>query len=170
MKAGNHAEAFDPVGLVSAFNARRVRYLLIGRQAVVLYGAPLFSFDYDFWVHPEDRDKTYEVLEAAGLLSRHPIEDNKPIVMFENDEGVKIDIFFVSRMSSDSKGVDLVFDEVFQRAIVKADPKADFYIRLPAIEDLISLKMLAGDRPKDLEDIEYLRVIQSSGPSHGGAW
>jgi len=55
---------FDPVELINAFNANNIRYVLIGRQAVVQYGANLFSFDYDFWVHPEDRTNTYKVDET----------------------------------------------------------------------------------------------------------
>jgi hypothetical protein len=35
----------------------------------------------------------------------------------------------------------------------------NFAIRLPHIDDLIGLKKI-GERPKDLEDIEYLKALK----------
>jgi hypothetical protein len=36
--------------IIQQFNSKLIRHVLIGRQAVVLYGAPVTSFDYDLWV------------------------------------------------------------------------------------------------------------------------
>jgi hypothetical protein len=33
--------------IIQQLNSNLVRYVIIGRQAVVLYGAPITSFDYD---------------------------------------------------------------------------------------------------------------------------
>ena len=40
--------------LFKAFNAGGVRYLLIGGQAMRLYGMPRFSMDWDFFIPPHD--------------------------------------------------------------------------------------------------------------------
>jgi len=37
---------------IRELNKRHLRYLLIGGQAVTLYGSPVVSFDFDFWVDP----------------------------------------------------------------------------------------------------------------------
>ena len=44
----------EPIDFIKALNQKDVRYLLVGRQALVQYGAPLQSFDYDFFVSPDE--------------------------------------------------------------------------------------------------------------------
>jgi len=153
---------FDPLKLIRQFNKNNIKYILIGRQSVVQYGAPLFSFDYDFWVHPEDRGKTFEITESFGLSSG--LEDKprakKPIVTFDDDEGNKVDVFFARVLAGKNKDISLSFDEVFKRSGVKKDPKSDFYVRIPDIDDLILLKQLGDMAAKDYEDVEYLESIK----------
>ena len=40
--------------LFSALNAAGIRYLLVGGQAMRLYGMPRFSMDWDFFIPPRD--------------------------------------------------------------------------------------------------------------------
>lgn len=42
--------------LFSALNAARVRYLLVGGQAMRLHGMPRFSMDWDFFIPPRDEE------------------------------------------------------------------------------------------------------------------
>jgi hypothetical protein len=149
---------FDPVEFIGALNSLKVRYLLIGRQAVVQYGAPLFSFDYDFWIDPGDRNAVYGIASQFELTGRYSALDMKPIDSFTDDEGNKVDAFFVGVFSK--KDIRLAFDDVYGRSVLKADPESDFFVRIPSIDDLIDLKRLGDMRPKDLEDIEYLEVIR----------
>lgn len=157
------SEEFDAVSLIDSLNRERVKYLLIGRQAVVLYGAPLLSFDYDFWVSPGDREKVYECLYAFGLQSRYKPSDKRPIDIFTDDEGNKVDVFFASVMENRDRNIFVDFETVYQRSARKADPDTDFFVQVPAVDDLISLKQLGEMRPKDAEDIEYLEKIKSAG-------
>jgi hypothetical protein len=152
---------FDPVEFIMVLNRRKVRYLLIGRQAVVQYGAPLFSFDYDFWIDPGDRNAIYEIASQFELIGRYSALDMKPADSFTDDEGNKVDAFFVGVFSK--KGMTLAFDDVYGRSVSKADPDSDFFVRIPSIDDLIDLKRLGDMRPKDLEDIEYLETIKEKG-------
>lgn len=126
------------------------------------YGAPLFSFDYDFWVHPEDRDKTFDIIESFGLSSgfKNKPRTKKPIVIFDDDEGNKVDVFFAKVLAGKNKDISISFDEAFKRSVVKKDPKSDFYVRIPHIDDLILLKQLGDMAPKDYEDVEYLKSIK----------
>jgi hypothetical protein len=56
-------------------------------------------------------------------------------------------------------GVQVDFDEVWSRRVdVNVAPGVD--IRIPSVEDLILTKRFAA-RPKDLEDIRLLRILQS---------
>ncbi|MCX7793149.1 MAG: hypothetical protein N2257_01900 [Thermodesulfovibrionales bacterium] len=151
---------FDPLEIIKAFNREGIRYILIGRQAVVQYGAPLFSFDYDFWIDPEDRFSVYRLLERLCLSGKYSSEDKRPVDSFSDDEGNKIDVFFVKAFDKPSIGISLDFDKVYERSVVKKDPDSDFYVRIPSIDDLIKLKQLGELRPKDLEDIEYLKKLK----------
>jgi hypothetical protein len=149
---------FDPIQFIKELNKKKIRYLLIGRHAVIQYGAPLFSMDYDFWVHPDEKKKLLKLVEDdfEGELS-HAIEEKKPIYTAYIDD-YKIDLFFVRKITN-LDGETLSFDSCYKNSIVKSDPDGAFYIRLPEIDDLIILKKM-GNRPKDLEDIEYLKSIK----------
>ena len=53
-------------GLILAFNAAGVRYLLVGGQAMRLTGMPRFSMDWDFFIPPHDENnftKLNEILK-----------------------------------------------------------------------------------------------------------
>ena len=39
----------EPLQFLKGIHAAGVRYLLIGRQAVIAYGGPMFSMDYDIY-------------------------------------------------------------------------------------------------------------------------
>lgn len=149
---------FDPIELIKSLNKRGIRYLLIGRQAVVQYGGPLFSFDYDFWVHPDDRDNAYGILEDFGLTGKYNASDGRPLDSFFDDKGNKVAAFFVKIMSKED--IEVVFDEVYARAVIKADPDSGFFVRIPPVDDLINLKRMGEMRPKDYEDIEYLQTLK----------
>jgi len=58
-----------------------IRYLIIGRRAIILYGGPVLTADYDFWIHPADKKKTLSLLsdELGFELSDAP-NTKKPIV------------------------------------------------------------------------------------------
>ncbi|MBI3391878.1 MAG: hypothetical protein HY039_01685 [Nitrospirae bacterium] len=141
--------------LIKKFNARGVRYLLIGRQAIVLHGAPLTSFDYDLWVSPQSRSEAFSVLDAEGFEPSSSERDKKPIVTFVRDI-TKIDVFIVSGF-----GRHLSFEECEGRADVLRDERERFFLRVASIDDLIRLKEFRGrPRPKDLEDIEYLKKLR----------
>lgn len=140
--------------IIRQFNENRVRYIIIGRQAVVLYGAPVTSFDYDLWLSSEDRDKAFGILEQDGFEASSEKEDKRPLVTFVNDL-VKIDIFFVKAFG---KRID--FDHCFRNSVIVKDKDSDFFIRLATPADLITLKSFREPlREKDREDIAYLRKL-----------
>lgn len=58
--------------LLSAFNARRVRFLLVGGYALSYYGRPRTTGDLDLWVdpHPDNAERVYEALADFGAPVR----------------------------------------------------------------------------------------------------
>lgn len=54
--------------LLSAFNARRVRFLLVGGYALSFYGRPRTTGDLDLWVEPilRNAEKVYDALAEFG--------------------------------------------------------------------------------------------------------
>ena len=63
-------------------NAQKVRYLLVGGQAMRLLGMPRFSMDWDFFIPPKDEAnlaKLNDILEAeldAPLVPLGPAGEN----------------------------------------------------------------------------------------------
>lgn len=136
---------------------RSVRFVVIGGQAVLLHGIPLFSFDFDLWVDPASRadvlgwlreDDELEVSDGAARPT--------PIVrVFAGRE--RMDLFFVKAMTN-RDGVTLTLDEVLARAESLSDPAAGLHaVPVPSIDDLIALKRMApAPRSKDEEAIRQL--------------
>jgi hypothetical protein len=54
--------------LFAAFNAARVRYLLVGGYALAFHGRPRFTKDLDVWLDPESENaqRAYAALETFG--------------------------------------------------------------------------------------------------------
>lgn len=148
---------FNLEDLVNELETQGIRYLLIGGQAVTIYGSPLVSFDFDFWVDPAQRKDFFKIADSLDLEYGEGT-NNKPLVVFHAEEE-KIDVFFVKKMST-KEGCSLVFEECYKKAVPLKDPTG-FIIHVPTIDDLIALKT-CKKKPsvKDLEDIEYLRIIK----------
>ncbi len=145
--------------IVRTFNKKKIRYLLIGRQALMFYGAPLFTYDYDFWIHPEDKDMVFDYMEdTLGMEASRNRTEKRPIFAFHSDSADKIDVFIVRKITN-KEGETLDIDECLGRAVEIRQPDSDFFVRVPSIDDLIKLKKM-GKRPKDMEDIEYLETIK----------
>lgn len=137
--------------IVEKFNANKIKYLLIGRQAVVLYGLPVTSFDYDFWIWPEDRQKIYKILSDEGFEPSVDIEEKRPIVFFVRDI-YKIDTFFAKQFGK------LKFEDCHKRAKIFSEKDFSIYIASP--EDIIALKKFRSPlQAKDTEDIKFLTKI-----------
>jgi hypothetical protein len=152
---------FNFPDLVKELNKEHIRYILIGRQALILYGAPLLSFDYDLWVHPDDRKKLLQYLvNIKNFEITRDISDPSPIcTVFAGTE--KVDLFFNKTITNlESETID--FEVSYNNAIkIRDDSDPDFLIRIPSIEDLVKLKKLRARNMKDEEDIKYLLSIKS---------
>lgn len=145
--------------LARELEAMGVEWLLIGGQAVRLYGGPRPSYDWDIWVNPRDRVRTLTWLrDGLGLeLSAEP-EEPRPIVKAYAGAD-RLDIFGV-RSLTNLDGVTVTFADAHARSTVLRDPASRVQLRLPCIDDLIALKRMREGQPRDEEDIRFLRVRQ----------
>ena len=58
----------DFFDIVKDFNEMGIKYLIIGRRAVVLYGAPVLTADYDFWIDSNEKDKVLAYFRRKDAL------------------------------------------------------------------------------------------------------
>jgi len=141
--------------LLSAFNANRVKYVVIGGYAVFLHAQPRMTKDMDVFIEssPENAFVTYEALAEFGApLANFTVEDfadGKTVSRF----GVPpICVEVIQRID----GVD--FARVYANSVpVKID--GDVSARYISAEDLIANKLASG-RPQDLADVDAIRNRQ----------
>ena len=151
----------DHKDLLSAFNARGVRYLIVGGYAVVFHAQPRFTKDIDLFIKadPTNAQATYAALAAFGA----PVGDLDP-QDFANPEN-----FF--RFGQDPVGVDVLpqisgidFDDAWNRRVEGViDEETGLKAFFISKEDLIAAKLATG-RLRDLGDVEALRAATGASP------
>ncbi len=146
----------DPLDFLRRLHASDMRYLLVGRQAMVLLGAPVLSADYDFYLSPEPEDlKTLLSLAEDLRLEVSPKQASRRPFFSLLGDTLKLD-FFRARRYSIPGGESFTFDEIFERR--KVIPVDDFAVYVPTVRDLIRTKMIRG-LPRDMEDLKYLQAL-----------
>ncbi len=146
----------DPVDLLKELYRRRLPYLLVGRQALVLVGAPVMTADYDFFFSPR-REDLQALLALAAEKDLEPSAKTlhlRPFFSLLSDTQ-KFD-FFRAKAYSTVSGVSFTFEEIYARKQVFA--VEGFEIHVPCLRDLILTKQIRN-WPKDQEDIKYLQVL-----------
>lgn len=142
------------IDAIRMLNGGNVRLLIIGRRAVILYGAPLMTADYDLWIDPADRERALSILEDAGIELSRPRDSQSPFIT--GFSGMrKFDLFF-HRSISNTKGELIEFDSCHARSELIDDPDKQVSFRVPSIPDLIKMKQIRESNVKDEQDIEFL--------------
>ena len=152
IKTENEIEFLD---LLREFDRRGIRFLIIGRRAVVLHGAPVLTADYDLWIHPEYKKKTLSFLsdDLDFELSQPP--ETRKLVVTAFCGRKKYDLFFHRSVRTiESETVD--FDECYRNSVVREGTSEQVRFCIPSIDDLIRLKKIRKPNAKDQQDIEYL--------------
>ena len=142
--------------LLSAFNANRVKYVVIGGYAVFVHAQPRMTKDLDVFIEssPANALATYKGLAEFGApLTKFTVEDfadGKTVGRF----GVPPICFEVIQSIS---GVD--FATVYKNSVpVVID--GEIRARYISAEDLITNKLASG-RPQDLADVDAIRQAQA---------
>lgn len=140
--------------LLSIFNAKGVRYLVVGGYAVSLHAQPRTTQDIDFFIaaDPQNAAHVYAALQEFGA----PLEGLSP-----EDFAVAGKFF---RMGRSPLAVDILpeidgvnFETAWKnRTAVLVDEPSGLKALFISSEDLIANKLAAG-RPQDLADVAALR-------------
>ncbi len=127
-----------------------VRYMVIGGQAVLLYGEPRLTKDIDVTldVSPERLSTVLPLLDAMGL---EPLVDPEPFVQEtmvlpcqHAETGIRVDLIF--SFSPYEQGA---MERVHLVELGRTQ------VRFASPEDIIVHKIVAG-RPRDLEDVKSI--------------
>lgn len=141
----------DYEDLFKAFNEHKIRYLVVGGQAVIFYSEPRYTKDMDVWVPPElnDAETVYKALKKFGApLTRVKPKDftNKKIHYQIGVAPVRIDI-----MTHVSGTAPIRAWKTKRRSRYGKTP-----ISVIDIQELIQTKRAAG-RPQDIIDLAKLQ-------------
>lgn len=151
-----------------ALNKSRVRYVVAGGAAVVLYGYPRFTGDLDLIVDLEERnlEKFYDALTAISYFPKVPVtrdqlKDKQMRDKWRREKGMVV--FSFVHKNPPFEIVDMFIDEPIkfqdiykQRKIIRID---NVRVPLIGIDHLIKLKQKA-DRLKDREDVAQLKAVK----------
>jgi len=144
--------------LIQLFNANRVRYLLIGGQALRLEGLPRSTMDWDFYIPPKDAEnirKINELLAAdldVALLPLGPGGENF-IQTYQTGFGVIQFHLAVPGLPP--------FDEAEKNAVTRRTDRGTPVCCVSG--RLLLASKLAANRPQDQLDIEFLREKERLG-------
>lgn len=142
--------------IARALDSYRIPYMLVGGQAVLLYGEARLTADVDITigVGPGDFPVVLNAAKEAGLQARIP----------SPADFVKQNLVLPCEQLSSSKiRVDLIFSlSHFERQAIeraRVVTVGETPVRYATPEDLTILKVLAG-RPRDLEDVRSILLKQ----------
>ncbi|MDI6751376.1 MAG: hypothetical protein QME07_00730 [bacterium] len=148
----------DPVEFIDAIHKAEIRYLLIGRQAMIAHGIPVQTFDYDLYIDGEieNEKKFIEVAENFDLFPSKPLEKLHQYFMFKLENDITIDVFRCKKIIN-QEGEAISFEEIYKNRNVIKD-ETGFFVNVPCIDDLIKLKKT--DRYKDSVDVQFLEKFK----------
>jgi hypothetical protein len=150
--------------LLSAFNARNVKYLVVGGYAVSFHAQPRATKDLDIFIKadPANAEAAYAALADFGApladIDKNDLADPQKFIRF-GQPPIAIDIL---------PGIDGVeFDQAWERRVEGViDPKSGLTVFIISKADLITSKLAAG-RMRDLADVEEIREAESSQNNEG---
>ena len=156
------------IDVFKALNKAKVRYVVAGGVAVILYGFERFTKDLDLIVHLESKniDKLFDALNRIGYKPRIPVSkeqfrNKRNRQKWQKEKGMLV--FTFCHNDPPFKNIDVFINEPMpfkkiytQRNIAKIQ---GVKIPLVSVEHLKVLKRKAG-RLQDLMDLKQLNEIQ----------
>lgn len=135
-----------------ALEGAGIRYMVIGGQAVLLYGEPRLTKDIDITLGA-GLDRLHEVLALAQAIPLTPLVEaetftRQTMVLPCEDKSTGIRVDFIFSFSPYEK-------QALERVQTVRMGAAE--VRFASLEDVIVHKIIAG-RPRDLEDVKSILV------------
>ena len=143
--------------IAAALSGRNLPYMIIGGQAVLLYGEPRLTKDIDVTLGV-NIDCLDDLLSIVKELSLAPLPEKIPsfvqrtmvLPVLERSSGIRVDFIF-SFTPYETQAIGRA------RKVILAGQEVCF----ASLEDLILHKIFAG-RPRDLEDVRIL-ILKNPG-------
>jgi hypothetical protein len=138
--------------ITNCLDTAGIPYMIIGGQAVLLYGEPRLTKDIDITLGV-DLTQLQNVLSAVREMKLAPLTDPETFTRqtmvlpcSDPDTGIRVDLIFS-------------FSPFEQMAISRANivRLGSAEVRFASLEDLLVLKLFAG-RPRDLEDVRSILI------------
>jgi len=133
-----------------------IPYMVIGGQAVLVYGEPRLTRDIDITVGvlPERADAVSDIARSAGLRPLVDPEAFTPKTMVlpcdDPETGIRVDFIFSFTPYEMQAMKRVIFVEIGQAKV-----------RFASLEDLIIHKLVSG-RPRDAEDVRSV-ILKNKG-------
>ena len=128
-----------------------IPYMVIGGQAVLLYGEPRLTRDIDITLGMgvNGLDKVKKIIKTIGLKilvekERKFVERNMVLPTLEKKSGIRVDFIF-SFSPYERQAIERAKDIKLGRTLVK----------FASLEDVVIHKVIAG-RARDLEDVRSI--------------
>ena len=148
----------DVEGLLKSLKEHRVRFVIIGATAFPVHGYSRATLDIDIFIEPTPRNaqRAREALRAFGYdMSDVSVEDLLTKKLLIRQYIVETDIHpFV-------KGT--TFERVWANKVKSRFGRT--FVWFASLDDLIQMKQAAG-RPKDREDLKFLRKLKQRKARH----
>ena len=154
------ADELDEAAFFRGLAVAGVRYLLIGRRALVALGAPVMTSDYDLWVAFDDVEKLNAVAQQFELEPTQLPEGARQRGRYVLEGPEHVDVM-IARSQSSKDGHTLRFDDAYARRV--SLPAYGATVDVPCVDDLIATKRWAL-RPKDVLDIQFLEALRKVNP------
>lgn len=151
-----------------ALNKARVKYVVAGGVAVVLYGYNRLTADLDLIIHlePHNIDKFFDALHRLGYRSRVPVTQEQFKDFANRQSWIKkkgMKVFSFYHPADYLKNIDIFVQEPMRFSMLAQQATKirvkNINIPVVSINHLIALKKKAG-RQQDLMDIAYLNAIK----------
>jgi len=126
-----------------------IPYIVIGGQAVLLYGEPRLTRDIDITmgIGVDGLDKVKKIIQIIGLKTlvqkeKEFVDRNMVLPTIDKKSGIRVDFIF-SFSSFGRQSIERAKDIKLGRSLV----------RFASLEDVVIHKVIAG-RARDLEDVK----------------
>ena len=108
------AELFEEAAFYRAVAGCGGRVLLIGRRAVIAWGIPVITVDYDLWTLADDAALLNRSVESLDMVPSREPEEARKVGRYVLENGERVDVR-VARSLPTVDGERVAFDDVWAR-------------------------------------------------------